>query len=85
MTLFLLSLICCALAIVFLDNQWFLETTFSFFLFTQRLHGTEESGSISFHENYAFRVSIQYCQFLEDVGKVSSISYQLLMVYSMLS
>lgn len=54
------------------------------FLFTYRLHGIEDSGSISFHENYGFWVSIQYCQLLEAVGKVSSIFYQPLMVYSML-
>lgn len=79
MVLFLLSLVCSALAIIFLGNQWILETALSLFLFTHRLHGTEATGSISFHENHGFWVSIQHCQLY-----VSSISYQPLMVYSVL-
>lgn len=79
MVLFLLSLVCSALAIIFLGNQWILETALSLFLFTHRLHGIEANGSISFHENDGFWVSIQYCQLY-----VSSISYQPLMVYSVL-
>ena len=84
MVLFLLSLVCSALAIMFLNNQWFLERAHSLFLFTHRLYGTEASGCISFHENYGFWVSIQYCQLFETVDSVSSISFQPSMVYSVL-
>ena len=62
MVLFLLSLLCSALAIIFLNNRGFWRKPTLLFLFTHRLYGTEASGSISFHENYGFWVSIQYCQ-----------------------
>lgn len=51
--------------------------------FTHRLHGTEESGSVSFYGSYGFWISIEYCHIFEDVGKVSSISHQPL-IYTML-
>lgn len=44
-----------------------------FSFFAHRLHGAEESGSISFHENYGSGISIQSRQLSEAVGAESAL------------